>query len=138
MIINCAYCNKEVEKPKGQVNRAKKKELNIYCDKTCSGLGRRHNKTQEQLKEEKRLYDIEYRKQNEDKLKQSKKAYYQENKKEIYTRQREKRNNDEARKKHAEYCRQPEQREKERIRRYKRIHGNDFNNKTKHLKRSMI
>lgn len=62
MKCRCAYCRKWTDKSAGHVNRARAAGLNLYCDRRCSGLGRRDGKTKEQKKEEKRLYDIEYRK----------------------------------------------------------------------------
>src|ERR1700682_3326939 len=62
MKFKCAYCRKVADKPKGHVNRARAQGLNLYCDRRCSGLGRRDGKTKAQRREEKRLYDMEYRK----------------------------------------------------------------------------
>ncbi|WP_299116869.1 hypothetical protein [uncultured Winogradskyella sp.] len=131
MIVKCSYCNKDIEKQTGHVNRAIKNGNNIYCNRKCSGLGRRNGKSKEQLKEEKRLYDKKYRENNLEKLKAKKKAYYDANAKEIYKRNRVKKDNDEARAKHAEYCRRPDQREKEKINRYKRVYGEDWQIQTK-------
>jgi hypothetical protein len=58
---NCGYCGKIVSQPWGAINRARKKYALIYCDRVCAGFGRRTTKTLEQKKEEKRLYDMEYR-----------------------------------------------------------------------------
>ena len=127
--IKCKHCGKEVEKRTGHVNRARKLGANLYCSRKCAGDARRMPKSEKV--ELKRLYDIEYRKKNREKILARKKKYHQENYDKIYAKQREKRDNDEARAKHAAYCRQPEQREKERINRYKRVLGNDWQDKTK-------
>jgi hypothetical protein len=67
--IVCPYCGKTTPKETGAVVRARKLGAPIYCNRICAGLGRRNNKTTEQKKEEKRLYDIEYRNKNYDRLK---------------------------------------------------------------------
>ena len=130
MIVNCDFCGNKVEKTVGHVNRSKKLNNNIYCDRECSGLGRGMSK-KEKI-ENKRLYDIQYRDKNNKKIANNKKKYYIENKKEIYKKQRKVRDNDESREEHAKYCRQPEQREKEKIRRWKREYGDNYAEKTKH------
>lgn len=75
MIVKCAYCNKEVEKFLSHVNRALKSGNNIYCDRKCSGLGRRLNLSIKQKKEIKRIYDIEYRKNNAEIIKIKQREY---------------------------------------------------------------
>ncbi len=61
----------------GEVNRALKRGLPLYCDRTCAGLARRKNKTKEQRVAEKREYDKEYRRENKAMLKEKKAAYFQ-------------------------------------------------------------
>jgi len=75
--FNCAYCGKRASTYPGAFNRAQKIGAQLYCDKTCSALGRRKNKTEEQLKEEKRLYDMRYRRANREMLKRKKAEYFQ-------------------------------------------------------------
>jgi hypothetical protein len=58
----CAYCGKTADKSAGHVNRARAAGLNLYCNRRCSGLGRRNGKTKAQKRKEKRLYDANYRK----------------------------------------------------------------------------
>ncbi len=69
----CRYCNKQADKPTGEVNRALKRRLPIYCNRVCAGLSKRKPKlTQGEFKEKKRLYDIEYRAKNSDRIKAEK------------------------------------------------------------------
>lgn len=76
MKFKCAYCKKVGDKPSGEVNRARAAGLNQYCNRRCSGLGRRDGKTKAQRVEEKRLYDIEYRASNLAMLKAKKRDYH--------------------------------------------------------------
>lgn len=55
--IVCAYCGKQAEKLTGEINRANKAGLALYCGRECSGLGRRANKPIEQRRAEKAAYD---------------------------------------------------------------------------------
>ena len=49
----CAYCGKTADKSAGHVNRARERGLNLYCNRRCSGLGRRKpKKTKAQKREE--------------------------------------------------------------------------------------
>lgn len=64
MKVVCAHCRKTTSKPAGHVNRAREAGLNIYCNRRCSGLGRRSGKTKAQKVAEKRAYDADYRKKN--------------------------------------------------------------------------
>ena len=81
-------------------------------------------------KEEKREYDKEYRRKNKESLTLKKKMFCEsESGRAMQKRQREKNKksgytND--------YNAQPEQRKKERYRRYKRLYGEDWIDKTKH------
>src|SRR5690242_12469550 len=106
MLIVCAQCGEEADKAASHVNRARRNGDNLYCSRECSGLGRRTNKTAEQRKEEKRLYDIEYRARDVEGRKARKAEYYQ--------RTKDRAKEAEARKRrmptHVEYCRRPEYR----------------------------
>lgn len=62
--IICAWCGGKFLKRNYDINRAARKNASLYCGKDCAGFGRRRNKTKEQLKEEKLLYDVEYREKN--------------------------------------------------------------------------
>lgn len=76
--IQCSYCGKHSMKENGSITRALKLGANLFCNRTCAGLGRRNNKTDQERKEEKRLYDIEYRADNSELLKVKKAKYFQE------------------------------------------------------------
>lgn len=103
MKYKCAHCGRTCEKAAGHVNRARDAGLNLYCDRRCSGLGRRTGKTAAQKKEEKRLYDLEYRAKNLELILERKREYHQ--------RTYDPSKAAELRKKrmplHVEYCRQP-------------------------------
>jgi hypothetical protein len=109
--VLCSYCGKPVNQTTGAINRAKKHGRGIYCNRECSGLGRRKNKTPAKRKEEKRLYDMEYRNRNKDLLKEKKAEWF----KRTYdvSNAREKRKSRSAF--HAEYCRRPEYKEWKKI-----------------------
>jgi len=106
MEIACASCGAISDKPNGSVNRARKINAPLYCNKVCSGRGRQKNKPDDQKKLEKRLYDIEYRRTQRDMLKTKKREYFQRTydpaKAAIERRLRMP--------KHIEYCRQDEYR----------------------------
>lgn len=104
--MNCNYCGKPLNKTTGEINRAKKAGLSLYCNRECSGLGRRNDKTKEQKKLEKQQYDKEYRNKNKERIK-AKKAEYNKTK---AGRATQKRDRDKRKEQHLEYCRQPEYR----------------------------
>lgn len=99
----CPVCSIEHEKPNGEYNRAIKTTGNIYCSKYCSGVARRGNKTIEQKKEEKRIYDEKYRIKNYEILKTKKQEYFKKTYDPIEAAKYRK----ERMPKHVEYCRQP-------------------------------
>jgi hypothetical protein len=76
MKFRCAHCGKATDKPAGAVNRARAAGLRLFCGRKCAGLGRRKHKTKAQRIEEKRLYDMEYRRQNRAMLKAKKHTYF--------------------------------------------------------------
>jgi hypothetical protein len=102
MKFKCAHCRKIADKPSGHVNRARARGLKLYCNRRCAGLGRRQGKTMAQKREEKRLYDIEYRKTSPT-LKARRRAFhlrtYDPAKAAVERKKRMPR--------HVEYCRQP-------------------------------
>ena len=105
-LVTCAYCCKPVHKRPCDVQRSERAGMFIYCNRECSALARRSNKTDTEKRAEKAAYDAEYRIKNLEKRKAQKAAYYQR------TRDPEK----EAKKRkermplHVEYCRRPEYR----------------------------
>lgn len=103
----CPECKCNTEKPNGQYNRAVRAGLPIYCGKKCAGIARRKNKTREQRKEEKRIYDMAYRAKNKEMLKVKKSTYYKLN--HNPEKEAEYRKANMAR--HIEYCRRPEYKE---------------------------
>jgi len=103
MKIKCAYCGTKSDKPTGEVGRARRAGLNLYCDRKCSGLGRRGDKTSTQKIAEKRLYDIEYRRKNRALLKVTKHAYFVRTYDPAKAAVERKKNMP----RHVEYCRRP-------------------------------
>jgi hypothetical protein len=101
--IVCPYCGKSAKKRPSDVNRAKRTGLKIYCSLRCSALGRRGGKTKAQKKEEKRLYDIEYRTKNLDEIRAKKKEYF----KRTYDPVKAAKDRKKTMARHVEYCRQP-------------------------------
>ncbi len=106
MEYECAHCGITADRPSGHVNRARARGDNLYCSRACSGFGRRKGKTQDQRKEEKRLYDIEYRARKSEELKRKKHAYYQRTR----DPSKEAKKRKERMPSHIEYCRRPEYR----------------------------
>lgn len=119
MQYECAHCGKTSDRPSGHVNRARARGDNLYCSRACSGFGRRKGKTQDQRKEEKRLYDIEYRARNSEELRRKKHAYYQRTR----DPSKEAKKRKERMPSHIEYCRRPEYRtwKKSYDRRYRAV-----------------
>lgn len=103
MRVKCGYCGKRIEKESGAVNRARKIKAHLYCDKRCFGLSRRQYKSRDQKVEEKRLYDLAYRRKNRATLKVKKHDYFVRTYDPVAAA--------EVRKvrmpQHIEYCRQP-------------------------------
>lgn len=102
-IGQCAHCGKPHGKSVSAINRAVKAGLLLYCNRTCAGLAHRKEKTPEQKKEEKRLYDLNYRATSPT-LKARKAAYYQKTKDPVKEAAKRK----ERMPQHVEYCRRPE------------------------------
>ncbi len=106
MKITCAHCGKKSNKPTSAVNRAKRDGLRIFCNRKCAGIGRRTNKTKAERKEEKRLYDLQYRQENLAMLRQKKRQYH----KATYDPKTAAKARKKTMARHIEYCRQPEYR----------------------------
>jgi len=80
----------------------------LYCGRECSGLGRRCGKTKAQKREEKRMYDMEYRKKNLALIKAKKSAHF----KKTYDPVKAAIERKARMPRHIEYCRRPEYRVK--------------------------
>jgi hypothetical protein len=103
MKYKCAHCGKTNDKAAGHVNRARARGLKLYCNRHCSALGRRQGKTVAQKREEKRLYDVQYRANNLPTLKEKKRAYHQRTYDPVEAAKVRKNRMPY----HVEYCRQP-------------------------------
>jgi len=116
MKVNCDHCGAQIEKSPGHVNRARKLGMKLFCNRVCFGLDRRSDVTEEEKKERKRLYDIEYRSKNKEIIREKKKVYEQS----PAGRAMQKRNREKFKQTHLEYCRTPEYRAWKKI--YDRIY----------------
>lgn len=104
MLIACAHCGKETDKPAGAVNRAKAAGLRQFCNRRCAGLARRKpRKPKAQRVEEKRLYDMEYRRKNLTWIKAKRAAHFRK----TYDPAKAKIERKKRAAFHAEYCRRP-------------------------------
>jgi len=56
--FKCDYCGKESERYVGHINRARKLNAGLYCDRKCASLGHRTNETEEEKKVYKQWYDL--------------------------------------------------------------------------------
>lgn len=106
MKYRCAHCGKVADRPAGHVNRSRAQGLRLFCGRKCSGLAKRKHKTVAQKKEEKRLYDIEYRAKNLEWIKAKKRAHFQK----TYDRKAAAEYRKQRMHLHVEYCRRPEYR----------------------------
>lgn len=108
MKINCEQCGRLAERATGHVNRSRKISAPLYCNRTCAGLARRTPpKSKGQKVEEKRLYDIEYRRKNLVAIKDKKRAYFRETYDPAIAAAKRK----ERMPWHVAYCRRPEYRQ---------------------------
>lgn len=106
MKVTCSHCGRRTDKEPNEINRARKVGLKLYCDRKCAGRARRKGKTKAQKIEEKRLYDIEYRRENLAAIKAKKAAHF----KATYDPEKARIERKKRAKEHAEYCRRPEYR----------------------------
>jgi len=115
--VKCPICLNEINQPQTAINIAIKQCKSIYCGRKCAGIGRRDKRTDEQKKEDKRIYDEKYRLENQKMLKAKKAEYFQK----TYDIEKAKIERKKRSKEHAEYCRQPEYKvwKKEYDRKYK-------------------
>lgn len=117
--FDCRQCSGAAKQERGAINRAKKKGLNLYCGRECSGLARRTNKTPEQKKEEKSTYDAQRRVDLIGELRAKKREYHVRTYDPVKAAQIRKVNMP----RHVAYCRRPEYVAKRRI--YDRHHRAD-------------
>lgn len=108
--ITCAYCGGISFKRAIDVSRAHAAGLKLFCNRECSGLGRRKNKTREQKVEEKRLYDMKYRARNLAAIKAKKHEHY----KRTYDPAKAAIERKARMPSHVAYCQRPEYREYKR------------------------
>jgi len=103
-IVNCQYCNKEIEKRECDIVRANKEGYKLFCDLTCAGLSHRVERTKEEKKLLKREYDIKFRAERAETIKAKKAEYF----KRTYNPEKAAIGRKERMPKHVEYCRRPE------------------------------
>lgn len=104
--VKCCHCGKKVTKRSIDVARARKAGHSLYCNRICSGLGRRLGKTKAEKVAAKRLYDMEYRAKNRAMLKAKKAEYFQR----TYDPAKAAVERKKRMPQHVEYCRRPEYR----------------------------
>lgn len=116
-LIKCDHCLKSFYRENAHINRSNKLGLKLFCSRECFGLNRRVEKSIEQKKEEKRIYDEEYRRKNKDKLRAKKAEYFQR----TYDPEKAAVERKKNMHRHVEYCRRPEYRAKKKVydRKYK-------------------
>jgi hypothetical protein len=112
-ILNCPQCGGGFYRPVGEINRAAKRLLPLYCGRECSGLARRKHRSADEKRAMKADYDRKRRLElGEALLAKKREAHHAElaaNPGKV--RAREKLNRINRRAEHAEYCRSPEYRE---------------------------
>lgn len=106
VITTCAHCAAEFQIERGALNRANRRGAKVYCNRTCSGLGRRDKRTDAEKKQAKAEYDRKYRDRNREMLRRKKAEYFQR----TYDPEAAAIERKERSKYHAEYCRRPEYR----------------------------
>lgn len=76
--FTCPVCGNLTSKEVGAVNRAKAAGLRLFCGRVCAGIARRSavQKTDEQRRADKALYDAKYRAKRLDVIKARKKQAY--------------------------------------------------------------
>ena len=106
MQFRCSWCGCVADRRAGDVNRALRGGINLYCGRVCFGLSHRENKTELQRKAEKQRYDAQRRINIAEELKAIKAAYH----KRTYDPVKAAKTRKERMPYHVEYCRRPEYR----------------------------
>lgn len=106
--IQCKQCGKECHKNASAIGRAERIGAPLYCSRACAGLARRRKVqlSTEELRERKRLYDMERRARKHDEICAQKREYYYANRDRILAEHTVYRAKHMSR--HVEYCRRPE------------------------------
>lgn len=104
----CDHCGAELHKAPNAINRADAIGAKLYCNRKCTGLARRVEKTPEQKKAEKAAYDAIRRVELADKIKAEKRAIYLRNREHYLAQHAAYRNRPENVARHNAYCRRPE------------------------------
>ena len=108
--ITCAACGRHRLKPTPAVNRARREGLNLYCDRTCAGVGRRANRSGDEKRDLKAAYDAHRRVVLAAEIKAQKHAHHLA----TYDPERERVKRAANMPRHVEYCRRPAYREKKK------------------------
>lgn len=106
--FKCPHCGMDAKARSSAFNRAARRGAPIYCGRVCAGLGRRKNRSADELRAAKAAYDAARRIELADRLRAEKAEYHRQTydpaKAAIVRKARMP--------KHVEYCRQPEYRAK--------------------------
>lgn len=101
--FHCTHCGLYGLKQRGEINRAAKAGLSLYCDRTCSGRGRRKHISDAEKVSRKAEYDRQRRIDLADRLRVEKAAYFQRTYDPVKAAVERKAKMP----RHVEYCRQP-------------------------------
>jgi hypothetical protein len=119
--LKCFHCGADLNKSTGAINRARKINAKLFCNKVCFGLNRRlaNPPTLQEKKETKRLYDANRRIVKSDEIKEKKAAYFAA----TYDPEVARIKRQLRMPQHVEYCRRPE------YKKYKRQYDMNYRNK---------
>jgi hypothetical protein len=112
--LNCECCLAQFYRRVGQTRYSRN-----FCSLVCSGIARRKHKSSSLKKEEKRLYDVEYRERNLSAIKAKKAAYYATH----VDREKEAAVRKANMHRHVAYCQRPE------YRAWKQIYDREYRSK---------
>lgn len=103
--LTCDYCDATIFRKECLFARSGPR---AFCNRKCTGLWRRLNKSPDEKKAEKAAYDRAYREKNHDLIKAKKSAYFQR----TYDPEKARVERKANMARHVEYCRRPEYRAK--------------------------